>query len=108
MSRASERVVAAIRAESPGGYTEGADPVSAMLDKDVEHSRPLGGRDAFISSSVARSKGLVGAIHGASTAPPTHSSAMMAEMTVTGERVKDHHRSLSRKRAKGESPADIG
>ena len=47
MSKASDRVVAAIRAESPGGYTEGADPVSAMLDKTVEHSRPLGGRDAF-------------------------------------------------------------
>ena len=53
MSRASDRVVAAIRAESPGGYTEGADPVSAMLDKDVEHARPLGARNAFSRMALA-------------------------------------------------------
>ena len=35
---------------------------------------------------------------GASTAPPMQSSATSAESTATGERLKDHQRSLSKKR----------
>jgi hypothetical protein len=42
---------------------------------------------------------VVGAISGASTAPPMQIAATIAEMTVTGERVKEYQMSLSRKRA---------
>src|SRR4051794_33560989 len=66
-------------------------------------SAQAGGLKASPRLSVARSKGLCGAIHGASSAPMMQTSATTAEATVTGERLNDHQMSLSKARARAEA-----
>src|SRR3954452_18666108 len=66
-------------------------------------SAQTGGLKASPRFSVARSKGLCGAIHGASSAPRMQTTATTAEATVTGERLKDHQRSLSKARVRVEA-----